>query len=212
MNVADIRKDYTRAGLSESDVDPDPIRQFDLWFQQALASNLTDANAMTLATAGADGRPSARVVLLKDFDSRGFVFYTNYESRKGRELAENPYAALIFFWAELERQVRIEGTIERVSREESEAYFRSRPTASRLGAWASEQSRVIANREELEERLNQVAAKYGDQDIPLPPFWGGYRLLPDAIEFWQGRPSRLHDRLLYSRDSNRQWSMHRLSP
>jgi pyridoxamine 5'-phosphate oxidase len=211
MNIADLRKDYLLAGLREQDVDPDPIRQFDVWFQQALASNLTDANAMTLATASPNGRPSARVVLLKDFDERGFVFYTNYDSRKGRELLENPYAAVVFYWAEMERQVRIEGITEQVTREESEAYFRSRPEMSRLGAWASHQSQVIPDRETLEQKVRELNEQYSQGDIPLPPHWGGYRLIPDRIEFWQGRASRLHDRILYVHQGER-WTMQRLSP
>jgi pyridoxamine 5'-phosphate oxidase len=211
MNIADLRKDYLLAGLREQDVDPDPIRQFDAWFQQAIAANLTDANAMTLATASPNGRPSVRVVLLKDFDERGFVFYTNYDSRKGRELAENPYAAVVFYWAEMERQVRIEGITEQVTREESEAYFRSRPEMSRLGAWASHQSQVIADREMLEERMRELNERYKEGEVPLPPYWGGYRLIPDRIEFWQGRASRLHDRILYVHQGEG-WMTQRLSP
>jgi pyridoxamine 5'-phosphate oxidase len=211
MNIADLRKDYLLAGLREQDMDSDPIRQFDAWFQQALAANLTDANAMTLATASPNGRPSARVVLLKDFDEHGFVFFTNYESRKGRELSENPYAALVFYWAEMERQVRIEGITEQVTREESDAYFQTRPEMSRLGAWASHQSQVIPDREVLEEKVRELNEVYKEGDIPLPPHWGGYRLIPDRIEFWQGRASRLHDRILYVHQGEK-WMLQRLSP
>jgi pyridoxamine 5'-phosphate oxidase len=186
--LAKLRYDYTQAGLSESDLDPDPIQQLARWLRQAIEAGLTEPNAMTLATATRAGVPSARAVLLKDYDARGLVFYTNYESQKGRELAENPRAALNFYWAELERQIRITGIISRVTPEESEAYFRQRPLGAQIGAWASQQSAVIPNREWLEQRAAEVAAQYQNQDILRPPHWGGYRLAPQTFEFWQGRP------------------------
>ena len=199
------------SGLGEASLDPNPFQQFSRWFQQALDAALPEPNAMTLATATREGKASARIVLLKSFDERGFVFYTNYESRKGRELAENPYAALVFHWIELERQVCAAGQVSRVSREESENYFRSRPVGSQLGAWASRQSQVISGREILEDRLKQLEKDYRNKLIPLPPDWGGLRLAPEMIEFWQGRPNRLHDRLRY-RLQDQQWLIERLSP
>ena len=207
-----LRKEYTRAGLAEADADPDPIGQFRKWFDEALAANLYEPNAMALATATLDGRPSARVVLLKGCDERGFVFYTNYEARKSRELEENPRCALVFYWGELERQVRIEGCATRISGEESDAYYRSRPRGSRLGSWASAQSCPIEDRDILEKRLRELEAKYEGREIPRPPFWGGYRVEPGAIEFWQGRENRLHDRLLYRRLDSGSWRMERLQP
>ncbi|MPW16217.1 pyridoxamine 5'-phosphate oxidase [Paraburkholderia sp. CNPSo 3157] len=210
--LADLRKNYSRGSLDIPDVDPNPFRQFDKWFKQAVDAQLPEPNTMTLATVDARGRPSARIVLIKGVDERGFVFFTNYESRKGHELAENPHASLLFYWIELERQVRIEGTVVKTSDAESDAYYASRPLGSRIGAWASDQSKVIESRALLEAREREFSAQYGENP-PRPPHWGGYRLIPDAIEFWQGRPSRLHDRLLYTRSSgSADWTIARLSP
>ena len=210
--IAELRKDYTVSGLSEIEVNANPFTQFQQWFDQALAAQLLEPNAMTVATATADGKPKARMVLLKDFDERGFVFYTNYNSQKGQELAENPQASLVFWWAELERQVRISGRVEKVSEKESDKYFNSRPLSSRLGAWASNQSEVIENREVLTRQLQELQTKYHNQDIKRPPHWGGLRVIPTEIEFWQGRPSRLHDRLRYTRLDDGTWKIERLSP
>ncbi len=212
MKIANMRKEYTQGGLAEAEVHADPIRQFETWFQQALAANLPEPNAMTLATAAADGQPSARVVLLKACDACGFTFFTNYDSRKGRDLTTNPRAALLFFWPPLQRQVRIEGTVERVSASESDAYFRSRPLGSRLGAWASHQSEIIPSREVLEERMRELTQRFAAGEVPCPPHWGGYRVRPQTIEFWQGRPDRLHDRLRYRRMESDGWRLERLSP
>ncbi|HEY1996514.1 pyridoxamine 5'-phosphate oxidase [Paraburkholderia sp.] len=210
--LADLRKNYSLGSLDVADVDRNPIRQFDAWFAQAVEAKLPEPNTMTLATVDARGRPSARIVLIKRVDERGFVFFTNYESRKGRELADNPHASLLFYWIELERQVRVEGSVVQTSAEESDQYFYSRPLGSRIGAWASEQSQVIESRAALEAREKEISAQYGEHP-PRPPHWGGYRLIPDAIEFWQGRPSRLHDRLLYTRSADSSdWQIARLSP
>lgn len=211
-SIADLRQEYSQQGIDVAAVSPDPFEQFGRWFDQALDAQLREPNAMTLATVSVEGRPAARIVLLKGFDHRGFVFYTNYHSRKGQELAQNPYAALVFLWADLERQVRIEGTVEKVSAQDSNAYFHSRPRGSRLGAWASGQSQVIGDRTVLEDRLQTLEQKYQGQEIPRPPDWGGYRLTPTMIEFWQGRPNRLHDRLRYSRQEDNHWRIDRLAP
>jgi pyridoxamine 5'-phosphate oxidase len=211
MTIPSLRKEYRMAVLDRAGLDPDPVVQFGRWFDQAVGAGLPEPNAMTLATASAGGRPSARVVLLKGYDDRGFVFYSNYDSRKGEELAANPWAALVFYWAPLERQVRVEGRVERTSREESAAYFRSRPLGSRLGALASAQSRPIPGREVLERRVAELEAAHPDGEVPLPDFWGGYRVVPDAVEFWQGRPDRLHDRFRYAR-ADQGWTVARLSP
>lgn len=212
ISVADLRKEYTFRGLSEADVYPNPFEQFRIWFDQALAAQLPEPNAMTIATATSDGKPSARMVLLKDFDERGFVFYTNYESHKGQELVANPWGAIVFWWAELERQVRIEGRVEKVPPEESDEYFHSRPKGSQLGAWASAQSQVVESREVLERRLEQLKEEYENKDVPRPPHWGGFRVVPQEIEFWQGRPNRLHDRLVYRCGEDGSWTIQRLSP
>ena len=210
QEIADIRKDYRLQSLEEKDVYADAIQQFTYWWNEAVNSEIEEVNAMTLATATIAGVPSARIVLLNDYDENGFVFFTNYQSHKGKEMEENPKAALVFFWKELERQVRIEGNIEKIEAKDSDAYFNSRPIGSRIGAWASPQSQVIGNRKNIEENAAAVQAKFGDE-IPRPAHWGGYRLKPAKIEFWQGRSNRLHDRLLYTKHANG-WNIERLAP
>jgi pyridoxamine 5'-phosphate oxidase len=212
LAIADLRREYSLEGLSEGELDPNPFRQFERWFRQAMAAQVLETNAMTLATATPDGVPSARIVLLKGMDDDGFVFFTNYESRKGSDLEANPRAALLFYWAEITRQVRIEGDVARVSVEESAAYFATRSELSRLGAWASRQSTTIPDRAFLDNRLAELVEQYQSAEIPLPPYWGGYRLVPRSFEFWHGRPNRLHDRLCYTREAGDQWSIRRLSP
>ncbi len=208
----DQRKDHSRSSLAEEDVSPDPIRQFLVWFEDAADGGVAESNAMALATASPDGRPSVRMVLLRGVDARGFAFFTNYESRKARELEANPQAALVFFWHGLERQVRVEGRVERVSCEESDRYFQSRPAGARIGAWCSPQSEVIASREVLERAYREFETLYEGGNVPRPANWGGYRLLPESIEFWQGRPNRLHDRLRYTRLPLGDWRIERLAP
>jgi pyridoxamine 5'-phosphate oxidase len=210
--IASLRRDVSESQLEESDVAPDPIDQFGAWMQEAVDAGLTFPNAMALATASAEGVPSARIVLLKGIDERGFVFFTNYESRKGRELAENPRAAVVFHWQQLGRQVRVEGEVVALPSEESEAYFRTRPRGSRLAAWASRQSEVITSRRVLEKRFAELSISYHEQDIPLPPFWGGYLLKPQVIELWQARRNRLHDRVRYRKDEEGSWMVERLAP
>lgn len=210
--IADLRREYASRALSEDEAHADAMRQFGLWFDEALETQLLDVNAVTLATSSSAGEPAARTVLLKGFDENGFVFYSNYESAKGRELEENPRACLLFFWAELERQVRINGSVTRTAREESEAYFLSRPLESQIGAWASAQSRPVPTRASLEERYATLLANYAAGNIPVPHYWGGYRVKPERIEFWQGRKSRLHDRLLYTLQDDGTWARTRLAP
>ncbi len=210
-NIADIRKEYKLQSLLESDVDADPVRQFQKWWNEAMMSNIEEPNAMTLATSNKKGNPSARIVLLKSLSNDGFVFFTNYESRKGIELNENPYASLLFFWKELERQVRIEGVVAKTNEEKSTEYFLTRPDASKIGAWSSPQSRVIQSREALEKNVIKYQLQFNDGNIPKPPHWGGYIVKPTLIEFWQGRPGRLHDRLQYTL-SNNKWIIERLAP
>ncbi|RFZ84364.1 pyridoxamine 5'-phosphate oxidase [Mucilaginibacter terrenus] len=210
--IENLRQDYSAASLNETDVDANPMRQFDKWFNEAINAKIHEPNAMTLATSTHDGRPSARIVLLKGFSDDGFKFYTNYLSRKGRELSKNPMGALVFFWGDLERQVRVEGTIEKLDKDYSEKYFHSRPKKSQLGAVASPQSQEINGREMLEERMAQLEAEYADKDVPKPSYWGGYVLRPRLIEFWQGRRSRLHDRIVYKKTDNKNWKIVRLAP
>ncbi len=212
MAISELRKEYTLSGLAEADLEPSPFEQFGKWFNEAIKANLPEPTAMTLATATKTGRPSARIVLLKQFDEKGFVFFSNYKSHKGKELSANPFAAIVFHWVSLERQVRIVGSVTKVSRRESEEYFQARPTGSQLAAWASKQSNVISNRSVLDRQIEDLTIKYRKGKIPLPPAWGGYRVAPAEFEFWQGRPSRLHDRLRYSRKKNKAWKIERLSP
>ncbi len=210
-DLSSLRKEYSRQSLDESDVDLNPFAQFDLWFRQALNAHLPEPNAMALATATTDGKPSVRAVLLKGVDERGFVFFTNYEGRKSVELSQNSYAALLFYWPELERQVRIEGAVEKTTRRESEEYFQTRPLENKLGAWASKQSSVIPGRGVLEQKMADLKEKYRDQPIPVPPSWGGFRVQPAVFEFWQGRANRLHDRIRYTLEGG-VWTIERLSP
>lgn len=211
LDYAGFRHEYIGAGLRRANLDPDPIKQFENWFTAAFEAHILDANAMTVATC-ADGKPSARVVLLKDFDQRGFVFFTNYASEKGQQLEKNPNVALVFYWMEVERQIRIQGAVEKTSREESGKYFHSRPIGAQLGAWASPQSQAIDGRRVLDARLEEMKQRFADGPVPLPPHWGGFRVKPQRIEFWQGRPDRLHDRFRYTLQKNGSWSVERLAP
>ena len=206
------RYEHVGKGLRRRDLDPDPIKQFSNWFTAAIEAGIRDVNAMSLATAGPDAKPTVRIVLLKGFDQNGFVFFTNYESEKGKQLAANPYAAMAFYWIELDRQIRIGGEVEKTSREESQIYFHSRPIGSQLGAWASRQSDVIDGRRVLDARMSEMTERFANKTIPVPPHWGGYRLKPDVFEFWQGRPNRLHDRFRYTRQANGSWLIERLAP
>lgn len=212
LNPADIRRDYKLQTLSENDIEKHPMRQFDKWWEQAISSQIDEVNAMTLATVGKDGQPSARIVLLKGYDDNGFVFFTNYHSRKGQELENNNKACLVFFWKELERQIRIEGSIQKISAEESDVYFLSRPTLSKIGAWASPQSEPVPSRTYLEELLKSAENSFVEKEITRPPHWGGYSVYPHCIEFWQGREGRLHDRIVYNIEKDGNWSIERLAP
>jgi pyridoxamine 5'-phosphate oxidase len=212
LNPADIRRDYKLQTLSEKDVAEDPIKQFDKWWEQAINSNIDEVNAMTLATVSKDGQPSARIVLLKGYDDNGFVFFTNYNSRKGHELQNNNKACLVFFWKELERQIRIEGSIQKTSATDSDAYFTSRPTLSKIGAWASPQSEAVPSRTYLEQRLSEMEKNFNGKEIERPEHWGGYTVQPNYIEFWQGREGRLHDRICYNLNDDGKWSTGRLAP
>jgi pyridoxamine 5'-phosphate oxidase len=211
MSIAEIRRDYMKATLSEDKVEKDPITQFGIWWDEALRAEIDEVNAMTLATVSEGARPSSRIVLLKGYDASGFVFFTNYQSAKGKDLQLHPYASLLFFWKELERQVRIDGPCEKVSEAESDEYFLSRPEGSRIGAWASPQSQVIASRDVLDQQIIALEDRFQGKSIPRPPHWGGYRVKPEQMEFWQGRPSRLHDRILYTRTASG-WQINRLAP
>lgn len=211
-SIADIRRDYQLQSLLEKDIEKNPIDQFSTWWNQAIESQIDEVNAMTLATVDANHKPSARIVLLKDFDQNGFVFYTNYNSKKGLDMLNNKNVALVFFWKELERQVRIEGTVEKVSEAVSDAYFNSRPEMSRIGAWASPQSKIIDSREILETNFQTYQIEFEKKEINRPPHWGGYIVKPELIEFWQGRSSRLHDRMVYEKDGDNEWKINRLAP
>ena len=210
--IADIRKDYMLQALLEADVANNPFEQFGRWWNEAVTSQISEVNAMTLATATKDGIPSARIVLLKGYSDKGFVFFTNYQSAKGRELEENPKASLVFFWKELERQIRIAGDVEKITDEESDTYYNTRPIGSRIGAWASPQSQPIESREVIEERFKIYSEKFGDKLIERPPYWGGYVVKPIAVEFWQGRPSRLHDTIQYIKEADGSWRIQRVAP
>jgi pyridoxamine 5'-phosphate oxidase len=212
LSIAAIRKEYQLQSLSETGVLKDPFLQFEKWWGELLSSGVEEVNAMTLATASNDGIPSARIVLLKGVDEKGFIFFTNYDSYKGRQLLENPRACLVFFWKELERQVRITGLVDKLSEQENDQYFNSRPEGSKIGAWASPQSRLIRNREWLEENENKMRVQFANKHISRPPYWGGYRTKPISMEFWQGRPNRLHDRIQYSLQGNGNWTIERLAP
>ena len=211
MSISSIRRDYQLESLLETHVDPNPFNQFSTWWKEALSAEIDEVNAMALSTVMPNGMPSSRIVLLKGYDETGFVFFTNYNSHKGEDLLNHPFASLLFFWKELERQVRIQGHCEKISPEESDEYYYSRPLGSRLGAWASPQSQVIKDREVLETKAHELNVQYADGIVPRPPHWGGYRVVPDSIEFWQGRSSRLHDRLLYSKEDTT-WTIARLAP
>ena len=211
LYINTLRHDFSKQSLSESDVDKNPILQFEKWFKEAVNAKVNEPNAMTVCTATKDGKPSARILLIRNFDENGFVFYTNYNSRKGLEIEENPYCSILFFWPELERQVRIEGVLQKQSREESDIYFQTRPRTSKLGAWSSPQSKIIESRKVLDEAYQKNSEKFPDEQVPRPEFWGGYLLKPNRIEFWQGRPSRLHDRIVYEKQ-NAGWDIVRLAP
>ena len=212
VDLSSLRYEYAARGLHRANLDPDPVKQFGIWFTAALEAGIADVNAMSLATATSAGKPTVRIVLLKTFDADGFVFFTNYESEKGKQLETNPQAALAFYWVEVARQIRIEGAVERASREESARYFHSRPPGSQLGAWVSRQSEVVDARRVLDARLAAMTERFAGQEIPLPPHWGGYRVKPAKIEFWQGRPNRLHDRFRYRRERTGLWTIERLAP
>ncbi len=211
LYINSLRHDFAKQTLDERDVNDNPVLQFEKWFKEAVDTHVNEPNAMTVSTATIDGKPSARILLLRNFNEDGFVFYTNYTSRKGSEIDKNPYCALLFFWPELERQVRIEGILQKQTVEESDLYFNTRPRGSKLGAWTSEQSKIIGSRDVLEQEYEKLSAKYPGENIPRPPYWGGFLLKPVSIEFWQGRPSRLHDRILYTME-NSKWEIERLAP
>jgi pyridoxamine 5'-phosphate oxidase len=212
ISLAELRKNYTQGGLLESNINPNPLQQFQIWFQQALEAEILEPNAMTLATVNSAGKPTARIVLLKYVDENGFSFFTNYDSEKGRNLSQNPWASLVFWWGDLERQVRIEGKVEKLNSQESDQYFSSRPVGSQLGAWVSPQSKIIPSREVLDNRLEEFKKQYLAQNIPRPEHWGGFRVIPHQIEFWQGRENRLHDRLRYRLQPDHSWMIERLAP
>ncbi|HEY9833696.1 MAG TPA: pyridoxamine 5'-phosphate oxidase [Stenomitos sp.] len=212
MDIENLRQQYTRAGLRRQDLKPDPFDQFEIWFKEACAANLLEPNAMILATASAQAEPSVRTVLLKYFDREGLIFFTNYESRKSRQIQENPQVSLLFLWLPLERQLQIIGTAEKISTADSLKYFTARPRGSQIGAWCSQQSSIISSRQILEMQFEQMKQKFMNNEVPLPSFWGGYRVTPRSFEFWQGRPNRLHDRFLYSRQDDQSWEINRLSP